>query len=258
MYNKKTILGMYNSINEEKINQQEFLLILPKLYLIINKAKLDEVEILNTIDSLEKIKECGKLDKITPELVDLIIKVTKTNFLSLEDSLYFSDSIKHILLPYNLNVCDNEYNLMKFLSLFEMIIELASIRLNKKELLLLDKYNHELKEVIVKYKEAWSLYKRCVRNDILLRSMLSHFAVMLYFNSEEFEYNYDLLPIINENIIENYQAFIDYCCSYEIHKKYYRQDQDIAVDLDIEYIVSYDMLKYLYNYLKSDEKIKRK
>ena len=86
----------------------------------------------------------------------------------------------------------------------------------------------------------------------------SSFATILYFYSDEFEFNYDLLPIINENIIENYQEFINYCCSFDIQKKYYRQGYDIADDLDVEYIVSYEMLKYLYDYLKSDKKVKRK
>ena len=257
MYNKKTILGIYNSVSDEKIDQNELLTILPKLYLIMNKVKMDEIEIIRIIDTLEEIKKLGQLDKISPEIIDLIIRITKKDNIDLDGTLYFSVILKHVLLPYNLNICDKEYNLMVFLSEFEIFIELVSKMLNKKDLMILDKYNHELKEVIMHYKEAMSFYKKYVVNDVILSTMISHFATILYFYLDDYEYNYNLITQITGNIIYNYQAFIDYCCSLGIHKNFTRINSDLS-GIELEYIVSNDMLKYLYDNNKELEKKKRK
>ncbi len=120
MYNKKTILGLYNSVSDEKIDKNELLSILPKLYLIINKVKMDEIEIIRIIDVLEELKQYGQLDRINPEIIDLIVRITNKDNINLEGALYFSIILKHVLLPFKQNICDKDYNLMMFLSEFEI------------------------------------------------------------------------------------------------------------------------------------------
>lgn len=257
MYNKKAILGIYNEISDEKLDLNELMTILPKLYLIMNKVKMDEIEIIKIIDTLEEIKKLGQLDKIDPELIDLVIRITQKDELNLSGTLYFSDILKHVLLPYKMNVCKENYNLMLYLSEFEIFLELATKMLNRKDIMLLDKYNHELKEIIVKYREAEKIYKKYVRNDVILSTMLSHFATIMYFYIDEFEYDFDLLLEILYNIIDNYQAFIDYCCLFGIHKNFTRISDDLT-GIEMEYIVGNDMLKYLFKNKKEREKVKRK
>ena len=260
MYNKKAILGLYNSVSEVKIDQNELLTILPKLYLIINKTKLNEIDIINTIDVLEEIKKNGELNKINPELIDLIIKIVPNDRKDkkvLKDSLYFHNMLKYVVLPYNKSICNQKHDLLIFLSEFEIFIQLAGKMLNRKDLFFLDKYTHELKEVIIKYKESMTIYRQWVINDIILSQMISHFASMFYFNIEDFDEYYDLIIELLARCISNYQEFIDYCCSLGIHKNFTGINVDL-IGIELEYITSYDMLKYIYNYLKNNEKVKRK
>lgn len=256
MYNKKTLLKIYNSISDEKLDQNELISILPQLYLILNKTKMDEVEIINIIDILEEIKKNNELDKINPEVIDLIVKITKNDNINLEGTLYFSIILKHVLLPYNKNICDKNYNLLMYLSEFEILIELISKMLNKKDMIILDKYNHELKEVVLKYKEAMVIYKKYVLNDVILSTMISHFSSMLYFYLDDYEHDYNLIIEIVYNIISNYQNFIDYCCSLGIHKNFTRIINDFN-GIELEYKVSNDMLNYYFNSKKENEKKKR-
>ena len=260
MYNKKALLNIYNQISDEKLDQKELLTILPKLYLIMNKVKMDEIEIIRIIDVLEEIKKQGQLEKINPELIDLVIRITNKDNITLEGTLYFSIILKHVTLPYNLNICDKDYNLMMFLSEFEILLELINKMLNKEDLVILDKYNHELKEVILRYKEVREMYKKHVTKDIILSFFISHFASMLYFKLDDYEYDYDLLIEAVDNIIfdnATYQKFIDYCCSYGLHKNFTRIPDDLT-GIELEYIVSNDMLKYIFDWKKQEEKKKRK
>lgn len=256
MYNQKKIIELYNTICEEKINKQELFTILPKLYLIINKIPMDEVDLINAIDVLIEIRDLNQLDKITPELIDLIIRITKNEKINLEGTLYFTIILKHIVLPYKINICDKNYNLMLFLSEFEILIDLINIMLNKKDLIILDKYNHELHEIIMKYKEIRKIYDRYVINDVILGTMSLHFATMLYFNLDDYDFEYNLISDLFIQLINNYQQFIDYCCSLGIHKNFTRISDNLS-GIEMEYIVSNDMLKYIYQKNK-DEKIKRK
>ncbi len=256
MYNRKQILEIYNKISDDKLDNSELLTILPKLYLIINKVNVDEVELIRTVDVLKEINKYNKLDNVTPEVIDLIIRSIKNGDIDLEGAVYFSIMLKHVILPYNENFCDEEYNTVLFLSEFEIFIELFNKMLKKKDLIILDKYNHELKEVIVKYKEVMNIYKRCVINDVMFGAMISHFAAMLYFNLDDYDFDYDLISDLSYDLINNYQKFIDYCFNLGIHKNFTRIQEDLK-GIEYEYAVSNEMLKYTYNN-KKEEKIKRK
>ena len=256
MYNSKQIINIYNLISDEKINKESITTILPKLYMIINKVELDEVEIVSVIDTLKELEKNDVLGKVNVEIIDLINKIIESEEINLEGTVYFSEILKHTILPFNKNVCSKEYNLMLFLSEFEIYIELISQRLNKKELGILDKYNHELTEIIKVYKNVQNIYKKVVYNDVMLSSMISHFASMLYFNLEDYDFDYNLVNEVFERILYNYQEFIDYCCSMGIQKNYTRLENDIS-NIELEYIIGNEMLKYVYD-SKNNGKIKRK
>ena len=89
MFNKKKIFDLYNQISDRKLSEDELKCILPKLYLITNKIPMDEVEIIEIIDVLQEIKKYDHMGNITPEIVDLILKITNNNQLSMENTLYF-------------------------------------------------------------------------------------------------------------------------------------------------------------------------
>ena len=255
MYNKKQIKSMYKDFNGNEIDNNILEIIIPKLYLILNKTELDEIEMLTIIDDLIEINNLGLLNNINVEIINIINKISSDDILNLSGTLYFSQTLKNILIPHDKNICDKEYNLTMFLSEFELLLDLISKKLNKKELVVLDKYNHELTEIIKKYREVKAIYKQIVYNDVMLDSMISHFATMLYFKLDEYDYDYNLIMEVFERIVNKYQEFIDYCCSLGIHKNYTRIEKDID-NIKLEYIIGNDMIKYVHDEKK--EKIKRK
>ncbi len=131
--------------------------------------------------------------------------------------------------------------------------------LNDEDLELLGKYNNELKEVVVRYKEVRKIYDNNVKKDIILSYFISHFATMVYFNLDTYEYDYDLIIEVVGNILYNndaYLKFIDYCCAYGIHKNYTRIPNDLT-GIELEYVISNDMIKYIFDWKKEQEKKKR-
>ena len=86
--------------------------------------------------------------------------------------------------------------------------------------------------------------------------MVSHFTSILYFKLDDYDYNYNILKELFQRLIDNYQNFIDYCCSLGIHKNYNSFNTDMF-NIELEYKISNDMLEYVYDSLK-EEKIKRK
>lgn len=255
MNNIDKIVNLYNDISDNKLDESEMNFIIPKLNIIIDKVKLDEIEIIKIIDTLIEIKNKELLDKINPEIIDLIIRITKKDKIDLSGTLYFSVILKHVILPYNKNICDKDYNILLYLSEFEILIELASKMLNEKDLEILEDYNYELKELIVKYKEAMKKYYDSDENNIVLSTMISHFASLIYFYSNEYYNNYDLLVEIVERILNNYQNFVKYCYDNNLDKNFMGFDSDLR-GIEKEYIISNDILKYLHNSEKT--KIKRK
>lgn len=256
MYKKNRIINIYNQISDEKIDYNKLSTILPKLYLILNKVELDEIEVVIIIDVLKEFEKYNLLDKINVESIDLINKIVKKNNINLEGNVYFSETIKHILIPYDKNVCDRDYNIVLFLSEFEILLELIYQNLNKKDLVILDKYNHELYEIVLKYKEIQNIYKQVVYGDVILSSYMSHLSSILYFRLDLYEYDYDLMKEVFVRLLNNYQSFIDYCCKLGIQKNYTRIYNDMFY-IELEYITSNNMLKYVYDE-KKNEKIKRK
>ena len=256
MYNKEKIIKTYNLVSDEEISKSEINVILPKLYLILNNVKLDEVEIINIIDVLRKINEFGLLNNVTVEIIKLIKKVTKYDYLNLQGTIYFSELLKDVILPYNKNICEKEYNLIMFLSEFEIYMELVRQTLNDSELRILSKYNSELTEIIKKYKEVIKQYKEYNCSDIMLSYTISHLASMLYFNLDKYNHDYNLIVDVFERIINSHQEFVNYCYQEEINKNFNINSFNIE-DTKKEYIISNKMLEYVYNE-KKNEKIKRK
>ncbi len=257
MYNRNRIINIYNQISDDKINNEILSTVLPKLYLILNKVNLDEIEMVVIIDVLKEFEKYNLLDKINVESIDLINKIVKNDRISLEGTVYFSEIIKHVLIPHDKDICNNDYNIILFLSEFEILLELISQKLNKKDLMLLDKYNHELYEIVMRYKDIQKIYKQVVYGDVMLSSYISHLTAILYFSLDNYDFDYDLVKEVFIRLVNNYQSFIDYCCKLGVQKNYTRINSDMFY-IELEYVSSNNMLKYIYDEKKEEEKIKRK
>ncbi len=251
MISKKKLIQIYNSINSKKISNNDILPILSKLYLILNKVDLDEIEIINLIDVLLYFYEQNELEKINIETINLILKITKSK--NLELNLYFPIIIKHLLMPYELNICPNNHDILLFLSEFEILLELCINSFNNDDLELLNKYNHNFVKLILYYKTAIDINRTSINDKLILNTMISHFCTMFYFNQEKLENKYDIIISLTKNIIKNYQDFINYCYNEKIMDNF----SQLYVELDKvqkEYIISYQMLEFYFNNFNKEEK----
>ena len=158
MFNEMNILGIYNTISDKTIDKETFFVILPKLHIILTNFNLDYIEIIDLIDTLLIFKENNLLKLINEESIKLLVKITDSKDI-LEKSLYFPLVLKHLLLPVELNKCEEEYEIMLFLSEFEMILELINKKLSQQELDTLKKYNTDLYDLSCEYKKIYELYQ---------------------------------------------------------------------------------------------------
>ena len=181
MLSPEKIMIIYNHFSDNKITKEELNDILPKIYMILSRRLLDNIELVKIIDVLKEFRELNMLDKITFESIDLIMNPTKNKDNFLEGTVYLPIILKHILLPFNLNRCNDKKELLLFLSEFEIALEMINKFYKKKELEILEKYNKELKDVVEVYKEANRIYKNNLGNEIILGTMLGHITTMLYF-----------------------------------------------------------------------------
>ena len=257
MNNIKQIIKFYNQVNDKEVSEESISNIIPKLHMILNKRKLDNIEIVILIDFLLETEKNHQLDTITPEIIDLINKILNDDKQKLYGTLSFTDSLRYTIVPYNIDSYKNSDQLIIFLSEFEILIELIRENLKAKEINILDKYNHNLKEIVINYKEVLDIYKKIVYGDVMLSSMISHFATILYLNIEKYDYDYELLKNVFYKLIENYQTFIDYCCSLGLQKNYNKLIIEDLVNVELEYEIANNMLEYVYNE-KLNEKKKRK
>ena len=111
-------LNLYNEISEKKLSSQEFITIFPKFSLILNNFSLDILEMIKLTDVLLEFKNNNQLDKINNETIELIKKITNSKLYNLEGSLYLSILIKHMLISFDINKCEKEYDTILHISRF--------------------------------------------------------------------------------------------------------------------------------------------
>ena len=252
MYSEKNILEIYKKNFEKEVDSHKVKNILPKIYLITKNYSMDEIDLLNIVDTLIEFNDNNMLDKINEETIKLLKTITASNDIK-EDVPYFSLLLKHLLLPFYLNKCDSSYNLSVFLNQFDCLTDLMSINLDDNELEIVKKYNLELYELVKNYKlvindyENSDLYKYSSLNDkLVINTTLSHLKTMLYFNLSMFEYKYELVKKVFNNIISNYVDYLYECSQYDIYSD--------SINLRInpknvlnEYKLCFDLIKQEYN-----------
>ena len=258
MYTESDIIKEYKEIYHDLLDYEKLKKVLPTLNFLNKNVNFDEIELLNTIDVLFDFCDNSLLNKINNETITLLIKILGTNNLK-NKILYFPILLKHLLFPYNLNKCNNEFDIIVFLSQFDFFTDLMCINLNKKNLELVKKYNVELYELIKNYKiiikeyENSQLYKKISLNDkLVINATLSHLKTILYFNLSLFDYKYELMYKVFNNIITNYIGYLYECCQYDIYSDTINLKIDPHNILN-EYKLCYDLINQEYN-----ESIKKK
>ena len=241
-------INIYNRISEKELPPQEFISIFPKFSLILNNFSLDIVEMIELTDILLEFKNNYQLDKINNETVDLIKKITKSKLYNLGGYLSISILIKHMLLSFDINKCEREYDTILHISSFETLLELITIIFQNKDYKLLQKYNNELSELSLQYKKNIDLYKTKIKGEIVLSTIMSHLYSIFYFNQLEYNKEYSTLDLIVNNLINNYQQVVNYCYNESILNNFSK----IALtpsEIKKEYSASKKMLDYTFDKL---------
>lgn len=249
-------LNIYNNVSEKKLSYQEFITIFPKFVLITNNISLDIIEMIDLTDTLIEFEKYHQLAKINEETVLLIKKITENKFYNLEGSLYFSKLLKHLLMPFNLNKCDKDYETFLHISTFETLLELIIGIFNDSDYSLLQTYNCELNEIVLQYKKNIYLYKKKINNEIMLSTILSHLYSIFYFNQIKYNSDYCILDLVVNNSINNYQQFVNYCYYEGISDNFTKMVLE-KKEIQKEYAVSQKMLDYTFDNLNKEKDKKR-
>ena len=246
-------LNVYNEISEKKLDSKEFITIFPKFSLILNNFTLDIFEMIKLTDVLLEFKNNNQLDKINNETIELIKKITNSKLYNLEGSLYLPILIKHMLISFDINKCEKEYDTILHISKFETLLELITMRFQKKDYDLLQKYNSELSELVLQYKKNIDLYKTKIKGEIILSMMISHLYSIFYFNQLEYDNDYNKMDLMVNNLINNYQQFINYCYNEGIIDNFSKIMLE-PDEIKKEYSVSKKMLDYTFDNLNKKKK----
>ena len=197
------------------INKDE---LISQLELIIKHKEIDLKDLENLIETLTLFQKAGISKTINQETITLIIKL-------LDNEKYFDKSdykilplvLKIILFPQSL-VSYKQEKLGDYLLSLENIMNWMIINLDEQDLIVIDKYNHDLFNILSKYQSLLNEYEESaihIYEDLsmvkIITTALSHLVLLLYLNISEYDHNYDLLENVFCRIIENYYDFLFDC-----------------------------------------------
>lgn len=260
-FNIDSLLLHYNN-KGNKITQEELLIILPKIELITGKLDFDEKSIIELIDTLIQFKKLNILETINEETISLLSKsLGNDQGLFSEDIPYLCKRLKHILIPSHLNHCDDENNMVPFLIEFDMMINTMIVNFNQNDYIILNKYNSDLCEVLIRYKKILEKYndgfdETLISDTIIINTSISRLITMLYFGLKMYDYNFDLVYKVFDKIMNNYDDYLLNCYAYGIYQDIIdRNIQDKEKTLSLfnpenvlnEYLICKDMLDKEFN-----------
>lgn len=252
MIDKNELEEMYDAISDIKLDDVTLELILPKIEIIKSKIDLDDVDLVNLVDVLLEFNQLGMMDKINDESLSLLCKIININDSIIDETIYVPILLKHLLIPYNLNKCQNEYDLSPFMAEFENMLESINKVFSFDDYKVLNKYNSELSNLMISYKKCHEIYENGVNQELILSTILSHIMGLFYFKMDDYNQKYELLEEITASLVDNYQGFIDYCIVNNIIDNFDRINLS-SEQINKEYRISNDILDYAF----SNEKIKR-
>ncbi len=255
-FSGEELLEIYNGNNKfkelEPINDT-----LKDLFKIVD---FDEYIVNDLIETALYFKKLNILNKINNETISLLRQIVfgnKDEIFKNDNSMFLSKYLKYLLLPFNYNYCDKEYNLEYFLGEFDVFINLIIDNCNMEDYINLCKYNNELYEIIGRfYKIKNDLFETnlfiysSIKEKMILNGMLSHLTTLLYLSINDFDYNYDLLNETFNDILNNIFDLFIVCDDNKLF-------QDIIPSDENEIIREYEFCLNLLKH-KHENKIKRR
>ena len=223
---KEELLNKYNALSDKKVDIFDIESIYSKFLLITSIISFDEKETIDLVNILLEFKNNNVLEKINEESMILLSRAMgNIEGFSLEDSKYFCIRLKHLLMPSSLNRPSSEDldDTVCYLAEFDIMINNILTEFQKRDYLLLKKYNNELFNIVIEYKKIINEYQsievtdtRYVIDDMIIDITFTHLATMLYFMIDECHHDYSLFGKVAHRIIENFQEFLFQCRIYHI------------------------------------------
>ena len=207
------LAAMYEGINKKRLKYDDFIAILPKLNTVRKHIPVGGIELILVIDELMDFREKNLLDQINDETMDLVKKLyfAQTIFDSL-GKFPVSSIIKHLLIPYQKNICKKEKETGKHMNDFEVLFSYLGEIIAKDNVWqqeILRKYNSSLYELLMHFYLCKDRVSE-INNVELASAILNMFSVF-YFKQDEYDNDYSFLDEFVDNAIFNKREFIEYC-----------------------------------------------
>lgn len=225
-----------------------------KLDLILNIMDYDEIDIIDIKDTLEYFNNLNILDKVNNESLNLIKQITfgnKCDCFTDSYTILVNKYLRYLLLPFNYNKCDKDYNLKNYLSEFDIFINLIKDNCNMSDYILISKYNKELYEIVIRFKKISQEIEHMnifiyagLKEKMVLNGMISHISTLLYLFIDKFDYNYDLLNAISNDILNNFINLLIICDENKIFQNLAPTDEN---EILREYDYCYKIMMDKYN-----------
>ena len=248
-YTNKELLEIYNGSNKFK----ELESIGDTLNNLCKIMEFDPYTLDDLIETLLYFKDLNILDKVNNETLSLLKQLTfgnKKEIFKDDNTIFLNKYLRYLLLPFNYNHCDKEYNLGNFLGEFDVFINLIKDNCNKEDYINLYKYNKDLYEIVGRfYKirnelEEMNLFIYSgLKEKVLLNSVISHLSTLLYLSIDNFDYNYDLLNETFNDILNNIFEFLMICDENKIFQNMISPYEDEIIR---EYNFCLELLKNKY------------
>lgn len=202
---------MYEGMSNKKMSYDDFIAIFPKITMIIHKFGVSGYEMIRLIDLLLEFRTNNLLERINNETIDFVNEIYCCQEYGINIVVINKiDILRHLLLPYKLNICEKEDETYAHFSNFECLYTLVDlcITINPRGMESLRKYNIELYETVLRFNK----YKYKInKNNKLAHISIIHLISAFYFKQDEYDKDYSLLDQIIGNISKNEESFKEYC-----------------------------------------------
>ena len=234
-YTKQQLKIIYDDSINKELHFKELQDIKKELELICPIVVFDEFVLQDIIDTLFYFKNLNLLNTINKESLDLLLQIFYASRDDMFDSLnniYFTRHLRNLLLPFNMNRCDEEYNITNFLNEFDIFINLIKDNCNTEDYKTLKKYNTNLYEISGHYYEIMNKIEKTylfrysgIKEKMQLNGVITHLATLVYFSLDKYNYQYDLLDETLNEIFNNIIDFFVICDRFLIFQDILPSDE---------------------------------
>ena len=225
--NRQDLITIIDRINNNNMEENKKKKILDMIILYENYVDLSPISLINVIDEFIKLEKLGFLDKIDDNLFILLKNILgkkSEKKLTDDESLYILDYINYLVIPYNIIDCEKEYNLVKFLGEFEIMVSYIEEDDSFLDMEKLRNYNEDLYNILI-FRIDWIM--KNINNDnlkngdyqdqVLMETILAHLMTIYYFSLDKYEKNINILKNAYDIVLDNIDKVKEYCIDNHLY-----------------------------------------